>query len=459
MLIPIRSSVVYEFAFRTQYIKEEKRVYGLIVLRNKSNKEDYEVSILSQFLADKYTNASIDTERKRAYQLIKFLNYLLESSQIELLSDINFAHGKGFFSELKYQEDHKKKGKSTIQEYEKVVTDFYMYLLEKGLIDNTIYQEFISPLTGELRDNPFNIVYPEESERNILHDIPEHYIPLFLRIAERVANCIAFGIYLQIYGGLRVAEVVSLRFEDISMMGIGGEYGFKVILQRGKIIRSDLKNDVVSTVKVTRDQQVDPINAFSATNKGLRMFYHHVETYSKDKNALFINPRNTVKKGEAMTRKNYARYFNRIKNAFCKELIDNGDLYDHEYGKFLRKVYWSTHIGRGIFTNMKARTLKNAAQLQHVRGDKSPESAIDYFEISQVIEKSKAAQESQIDFIRSLAKQRGKDTKVLKEAIAEVRQIVEMENMVGSTDMDVVATTEDSVSSFFLEILNNERNN
>lgn len=52
---------------------------------------------------------------------------------------------------------------------------------------------------------------PQKKIKEIEHILPFKYIPLFLQIASTHTPRISLGIYLQMFGGLRVSEVVNLK--------------------------------------------------------------------------------------------------------------------------------------------------------------------------------------------------------------------------------------------------------
>ena len=57
------------------------------------------------------------------------------------------------------------------------------------------------------------------------------------------------------------------------------------------------------------------------------------------------------------------------------------------YALTLRSYDWSTHIGRGIFSNMTSEVAGNAAEIAVMRGDKNLNSSIVYITDTSVIEK------------------------------------------------------------------------
>jgi integrase len=387
-----------EFAFESVILNDRNRAYGIIVLKDTVT-GDYDVHYLTEFLVEKYRNAKYETIKKRAYQIIPFLNYVfVESKKIKQLNNFELSHGKEFLNGLTNV------SRKTVEGFESTLREFYLFLIDHGCTNKVRREDFYSGDSTNKKENPFSVTYSGNKSKRILHDIPERLIDLFITIAKREAYPIAFGIYLQIYGGLRVSEVVSLRYEDLIPVGYNASFGFEATLANNKIIRKDTKN-YVSTVKKERYQYIDPLDVSDSVEEGLEMYLEHVSTYKAKDNsgALFINVINGPYKGLPMTKKNYTRYFNRVKSAFCKELMDpKNSIEDRELGRSLLTLDWSTHIGRGIFTNMKARSSQNAFQVQDARGDSGPDASAYYFEKAQIVENQQELLIKQTDYIKSL---------------------------------------------------------
>ena len=55
------------------------------------------------------------------------------------------------------------------------------------------------------------------------------------------------------------------------------------------------------------------------------------------------------------------------------------------YGLHLKSVKWSTHLGRGVFSNMIAEISPNIAYLRQYRGDSTFDAALTYIMDSEQI--------------------------------------------------------------------------
>ena len=95
-----------------------------------------------------------------------------------------------------------------------------------------------------------NIIIPSSEKSNIEHDIPHIYILRFLEIVFEVANPIALGVYMQIFGGLRIGEVVNIRTSDIAYRSLWSRwFAFKC---KNSINRVDIKDGSGSSYVKTK---------------------------------------------------------------------------------------------------------------------------------------------------------------------------------------------------------------
>ncbi|MFB6471276.1 hypothetical protein ACFCW7_00290 [Paenibacillus glucanolyticus] len=389
----------FMFGFKGVLLEKKKRAYGLIVLRNIDTGE-VDVHDISEFLIKTYRNNDFSTVRKRAYHLVSFLNFLIHEKRIFSLSSLEIATGTQY---LDYLGDVKEVSEQTVKSAERVLVDLYKYLINNDCLTKVGLDSFEQD--RKQNNNPFDVTYPPKKHKDIPHNIPHQYIPLIIRIAERVAEPIAFGVFLQIQGGIRNSEVVSLKLGDIQLIGIEGRFGFEVKLKKGNIVRKDTQY-YVSTVKKERKQAVYSIDPMSVDNMGMRLFRKHTTKFvaTDGTYALFSNPARGKHHSKAMTKKNYARYFNKVRDEFCNQLMNSDNSEEIALGERLAKLEWSTHICRGIFTNKRASEVDNAAQLQHDRGDDNPLSAQAYFEKQKLQQNQHSALSGQIDYLRKLSK-------------------------------------------------------
>ena len=355
-------------------------------------------SALNQLLT-RWKLKSITNAKNHGDTIVSFLNYVKnevatgDDEEFTRLKNegfygLDFYHGQQF---LKYCIEEKKVNLNTAGQYTQRVLDLYETLIGAKLLKTSVVLEDRGYITSDneervKRINPFNyepyvVSYPRK--KNIkdrkLVNMDDAYWQLFLRVAEKHQPSILLGISLQMFGGLRRGEVVNLitndieesrlREKDTSILGVN-------VKDRSNELFKDRKGDLTrSRVKKERQQQVFNFNG---------RLYEYYEIHMKHrafvlrKNgkltpALFIN-----KDGEPMTGDEYSRAFASVKRKFMNALED---VVYKDYLK-LRDMSWSTHIGRGIFTNLcyKYKLAKNAKELQNLRGDDNIKSSAAYID-------------------------------------------------------------------------------
>lgn len=219
-----------------------------------------------------------------------------------------------------------------------------------------------------------------------LHDFGIHrkdLISLFLKVAEVEAPDIVVGLLLQMYGGLRIGELLNLRYTDINIKDTGSHMPITFIVQdRWKEIFEGKKNIHLEQIKTEREQIV--INSTFIRdyfNKYLKVRKDRVEIKSS---ALIINSKNY----EAMRTQAYRYRFEKVKRKFL-EIVKYTSEEDYVY---LTSKPWSTHIGRGIYTNILTYEMSmDASATALARGDLSTESAATYIEKAENEHKLKEA--------------------------------------------------------------------
>ena len=142
-----------------------------------------------------------------------------------------------------------------------------------------------------------------------------------------------------------------------------------------KIKKRELRADLSSTsgkgeVKRDREQAIFPY-------KGLlrKMYENHINTYQclKNKDALFVDSN-----GNPMTADTYRYHFEKAKKLFIEKLKKSDDIRISTYAIYLESMDWSTHIGRGLFSNLMAEYSDNILEITVARGDKNVNSSLVY---------------------------------------------------------------------------------
>lgn len=344
-----------------------KKQFCVIGIRDeKSNLEV--IHPISDFILSKYGMRSYNTQRKRVNNVVKFLNYIVENKnrlEVKSLSDITLSTGVNFLNSLFSSED-------TVREIERTLTQFYIYLSQTGCITQIPDSAFKKKenFRGDFYyTSPFKgVIYPSRKLSKVEHTFPEKYIPLLFEIGIIKANPIVLGLYLQLFGGLRVGEIVNLKRAGLKRKVKSGDILARI---ENQLMRTDIKDSSgSSSVKVPRKQRIFQIKGWYDI-----LYGDHIALY-KDKDgsgALFVN-----RDGKAMSGKSYRQYFDKLKNHFIDYLRNNGDAQDRILAQHLKIVKWSTHIGRGTFTNLVASESDNPMYIAFSRGDKDLMSALIY---------------------------------------------------------------------------------
>lgn len=329
---------------------------------------------LTDFIFSKWKHKSYNTMKIHAQNLAVFLNFLLKkqkSYKLYSLEHLHFEHAISFLNNLTLEG----KSRATVLSYRRTITEFYIYLSKNNLIStlSTSNEHLINsqnPIVNYIKTQFENIIIPSSEKNNIEHDIPHIYILRFLEITFEVAHPIALGVYMQIFGGLRTGEVVNIRTSDIKLIGPYGQDGLLLNVQNN-MNRTDIKDGSGSSyVKKPRDQLV---LGFRDWLKQLYILHYQQYIKNSNTNAIFIN-----KTGMPMTGASYRYYFTKAKIAFINYLKHSQDPNDKIASIALSNTDWSTHIGRGIFTNMLAEVAKNPQDVALLRGDDNISSSLDY---------------------------------------------------------------------------------
>lgn len=335
-----------------------------------------------------------NTQRKHANNIIQFLNYLIKNKRklkLNKLSDITIQIGTDFLSDLSLRKQEAKNEdginekkisleRKTVLSISKTLTYFYVWLNNNELlpyVDNELLLGFKrkNQHNGEYYyESLFDPILPSKKIKKLEHSFPIKYLPLLFEIAILIANPITLGLYLQIFGGLRVSEVVNTKRTQFARTVSKGDFLLDI---DSRNMRTDLKGSSGGGyAKKQRRQLVIQIKDW-----GDILYRQHLDLYRESntlsdytpKGALFVNSQ-----GRALSEPSYRYYFKKLKNAFCDFLIQYGDSEDKIVANHLRIIDWNTHIGRGTFTNMITEQTDNIAEVAFLRGDSDLMSCLPY---------------------------------------------------------------------------------
>lgn len=340
----------------------EKRQVCLIGIRN-TKINIHKIHPISEFIMDNWKNSAYNTQKKHSNNLVKCLNFLMKNYRtlkINSMMDLRIQHANIYLNSLT-EEGLKKE---TIKNVEQTLAYFYKWMREKFNMD---LPEIVmkSGKFGDYLESPFSPIYPPDRPKNIEHAFPPSYIPLFFEVAIAVAKPIALGIYFQFLGGLRVGEVVNLTRNQV--IKSVNKHGLTLRLMN-RNLRPDLKGN--SSVKKKRHQMVYELDSWTSS-----LLNDHLALYkSSDKsNPLFVNA-----DGNAMSERSYRQYFEKVKKAFIELLNNSSEIEQKMLARHLSQMKWSTHIGRGTFSNLLAEFAEHPYEIAQPRGDDNLDSSLTY---------------------------------------------------------------------------------
>ncbi|GAE94543.1 hypothetical protein JCM21714_3705 [Gracilibacillus boraciitolerans JCM 21714] len=180
-----------------------EKEFAIIAVKNKRNNK-YIIHPLTDFIFYKWKYSSFNTMKSHAYNLVKFLNFIIENMtyyNLSSLTELNLEHGSEFLNDLTYNQVPPR---STVQKIERTITEFYIYLAKRKFIN-------IEMNTFDKKTKPYNknetyyvspfhdVSYLGDKKNNILHTIPDEYILYFLEMAFQSKSVIALGVYMQFW--------------------------------------------------------------------------------------------------------------------------------------------------------------------------------------------------------------------------------------------------------------------
>lgn len=358
-----------------------------------------------------FASGSINTERAVADTLVHFFNYVLiqvhrknnDFDKVNGLKDLEFKHLESYLTYCGEINNSRK----TVERKEIYLVKFYFFMgYEKKVLNKIpdITFQNIERTEWKRKKNKLkaNLYYkkPDKNgydrtmimkkdfltqQRNDILDKNQArllFIREFLLLASKEVPDIAFAICLQIYGGLRSAECMNLTIGSLEPQNMSkyGEKGLVVeIRDRQELLFNHDSSTHNDQVKKQRDQAIliDPLvpYLYQKHMKWLNIKKKSLKNRSNINHfALFINS-----KGEAMRTYTYRERFNKLKYIYLGTLKNTNGRYE-DYREF-RNSKWSTHICRGVFTNLCLDSGFNATQTSIMRGDSSPEAMHAYSDI------------------------------------------------------------------------------
>lgn len=344
---------------------------------------------ITEFLMQ-YRDLELSSITQKAYVVEQFLNYLISNLDIyklKNLSDITLKHGEDFLNEMADGNLGSEKSikKDTVKASEDVLKYFFKFIVEKEILNSVSYNDisryiYTTDNGKEHIRSPFSVRYPSKRSMPKLTTLPFSLILPFIDLARIEAPDIAFGIYLEIFGGLRISEIINISRNGIELIGRHALNGMNIdLVERNYNKRLKNKNGK-GGVKRPRNQYILPIMDYLC-----ELYENHLELI-KDKNntdAMFIN-----RDGNPMSEKNYRDRFTKLKKKFIQRLADLDEPYYKSYAITLKGKKWNSHICRGVFSQLISDYCKNATEVAVLRGDRSYASVFPYLQGSLQIQSS-----------------------------------------------------------------------
>jgi len=342
-------------------------------------RKDFGLSFPTPFNAFllEYQNRKTSTVGMIASLIVRFLNHIFIEAEcpIDSIQELTWQQGVEFLSKLSSQPN----GKLQYAEY---LSKFYVFCKQHNMAEIPDYNfERRTDFTYQkYQGNLFKGQYEVKPKKSVdaIHEIDIAYLPMFFDTARDIAPDIYLGILFQFAGGLRASEIVSVEYSSIRFIRDSGTFSLSLKLE-DKDLRPDLSSAFISKVKRNRTQVVLPIFG----DRLEQVYETHKNLYRKENiSAVFID-----KNGNPMTVNTYWKRFNRVKKEFIKRLYECSNMEAQMYAVFLESYRWSTHIGRGTYSNIVAQNANNIGEIAIMRGDSSLSSSLPYLNDNRSVEK------------------------------------------------------------------------
>ena len=324
-----------------------------------------------------YQNRKTSTVSMIASLLVKFLNHIFFEMECPIgsIQELTWQQGAEFLSNISSQPN----GKLQYAEY---LSKFYAFCKQHNMaeIPDYNFEEGTGGTYQKYQGNIFKGRYEVKPKKSAdaIHEIDTAYLPMFFDTARDIAPDIYLGIFFQFAGGLRASEIVSVEYSSIRFIRESGILALSLKLE-DKDLRPDLSSAFISKVKRNRTQVVLPIFG----DRLEQAYEAHKKLYRKENiSAVFID-----KNGNPMTVNTYWKRFNRVKKEFIRRLYECPNMEAQMYAVFLESYRWSTHIGRGTYSNIVAQNANSISEIAIMRGDSSLSSSLPYLNDNRSVEK------------------------------------------------------------------------
>lgn len=347
---------------------------------------------------------------KRCYSIVNLLNYVFfEKYQIAKLTDITSEMVKDYLNDfglckLPWDDEHTHRNKNTVELNVAYTMDFLTHVIRDNrkckmkISDLYIEEKVFSKTKKRYVDKKVPIFEVNYTPRYnpIFRDITEGAFQIiFNEVIENYPNIIML-VALGAFAGLRPSECCNVRRAD-STLGAGLRFEMDnsllwaeddtnitnviIDLTEEKILRSDMKD--VGSIKKEREQKVYPV----FLNEFLQCYNFYMKYIEGRKYESEYGALTNTTFGKAYTYDAYLKTFHKIIKECIPIMLESNDPETVNYGHLLQEHRISPHIFRHWFSVKLTLFGENAASLQNWRGDKSPESALQYLMNKSELEK------------------------------------------------------------------------
>jgi integrase len=350
-------------------------------------------------------NGSLSSQKNPAEAIKRFLNYCREYAMendpdfLDIkekgIKGLKLEHGSHYITWLSQKCRHENLSPDYVKGDIRYLNKFYFYLQSEGIIEKQFereYKELVRRKPGGKGNEKIKVqveidifskdglgtVYPPDRLKKKVQKLKDFgkdrylLVKEFIDTADLVEPDIVVGLYLQFFGGLRRGEVVNLTRN--ALLETDDSYIVDVD-DRRKILFPDKTDTKSEQVKNPRYQGVlwHKRMEYAISKHFERLNLLEKQGKLKIPQALLVNNR-TMK---PITGANYWEKFNRVREKYLDRLAESGRT---EHYLFLKDKEWSTHLGRGCFTNFCLDTGMTIGEVAVARGDASPYSMLDYLE-------------------------------------------------------------------------------
>lgn len=171
-------------------------------------------NFMDEFKGNKTTSANMAAD-----VTVRFLNYI-HFNICKQTCDITVEDGISYLNSLNVKKDTK-------NEYAVYMTKLYYFLAINNALKYIAVEDFdytFDKAGRKVLKNLFTGRYIDSKKHNLetIHNIKKEYLYDFIKTAIDATPDIAFGVFLQCFGGLRKSEVVSLEYKNIGTRSIDG---------------------------------------------------------------------------------------------------------------------------------------------------------------------------------------------------------------------------------------------